>query len=126
MATRALVGIENADGTRTSIYVHYDGYPTGVGLALYRHYTSEAEVRSLMLSGDHSTLDRPEPWEGAYGDGSDAIITTGWPDVGQEWVYLWRDGQWFGASYDWTPTNRSPEVRLIPLRTLLEQHHAEV
>jgi hypothetical protein len=122
MATRSLVGIRNEDGTMTLIYVHHDGYPSGVGAALYQHYTTEPQVRALMNSGDHSTLDRAEPWEGAYGDGSDAVTTPDWPDSGQEWVYLWSGGEWFGAPYGWSPENPKPKVDLVPLYILLRRH----
>lgn len=124
MATRSLVGIENADGTRTTIYVHFDGYPTGVGAVLLAHYTNEADVRALMGSGDHSTLDRAEPWEGAYGDGSGPVTTTDWPDVGQDWVYLFRDGQWFGQPYYWAPEKRLTDADLQPLAEFVEAYRA--
>ena len=99
MATRALVGLQESDGTVTSIYVHWDGYPGGVGQTLVRHYTSEEHVRALLATGAHSTLDA-EPEVGAYNDGTTAI-TGGWSDAGQNYVYLFHQGAWTYALWDW-------------------------
>ena len=37
MSTRSRVGIKNEDGTITSVYVHHDGYPSGVGDVLFKN-----------------------------------------------------------------------------------------
>ncbi len=127
MATRSLVGIENRDGTITLIYVHHDGYFTGVGRALLTHYTTEAHVRALMRSGDHTTLDRPEPWDGAYGDGSGPCEgATRWPNSMQQYIYLYRGGEWlarewsagdeFAAALEWRPLRECVEEEAERLR----------
>lgn len=56
MPTRALIGIENPDGTVTAIYCHYDGYPEGVGATLKRSYRSELKIRKLLDLGSIATL----------------------------------------------------------------------
>ena len=56
MATRSRIGIENQDGTISSIYCHYDGYESGVGAVLKNHYTDRGKVQSLIDLGDISSL----------------------------------------------------------------------
>ncbi len=56
MGTRSQIGIENADGTVTGIYCHWDGYPSHNGRILKDHYADEARVRELIAIGDISSL----------------------------------------------------------------------
>ena len=63
MATRGTIAKENPDGTInrtngtiTSIYVHWDSYPAGVGATLAQHYTDAAKIDALMALGDLSVL----------------------------------------------------------------------
>ena len=56
MSTRCRIGIENKDGTITSIYCHHDGYPEVVGEILVNHYKTEEKIRKLLELGDMSSL----------------------------------------------------------------------
>jgi hypothetical protein len=56
MATRSRIAIENQDGSVTSIYCHFDGYPEGVGEKLILHYDTEEKVKALIALGDLSHL----------------------------------------------------------------------
>jgi hypothetical protein len=56
MATRSRIGIENQDGTVSSIYCHFDGYESGVGATLKEYYTTREKVQSLIDLGDISSL----------------------------------------------------------------------
>lgn len=56
MSTRSRIGIENQDGTTTSIYCHFDGYISGVGKLLKEYYTTQAKVEALIELGDISSL----------------------------------------------------------------------
>ena len=56
MATRSRIGIENENGTISSIYCHFDGYPEGVGATLNKCYTDIDVVKSLIELGDISSL----------------------------------------------------------------------
>jgi hypothetical protein len=112
MGTRSIVGIQEKDNTITNIYVHWDGYPDGVGAVLLAHYASEERIRALMASGSHSTLGA-DPQEGAYGGEDDeAIRTRTWPDAGQEYVYLYRSGEWHVAACDWQ-TGKPGELKRL-------------
>lgn len=56
MSTRCRIGKLNDDGTVTSIYCHFDGYPDRVGRILYEYYTSIEDTDSLIALGDISSL----------------------------------------------------------------------
>jgi hypothetical protein len=117
MATRSTIAKLNPDGTVTSIYCHWDGYPDGVGATLLEHYTDSAKVDQLLALGDLSILDneigekqdfdnRTKGWTLAYGRdrGETGIYALphmdvdGWKalrrDSGCEYGYLWNGVWW--------------------------------
>ena len=117
MGTRSRNGVENEDGTVTSIYCHRDGYPSGVAATLLEAYNAPERVRALIDLGDLSCLyGELEPPAGvvhtfdapvkgvtiAYkrdrGERNvDPVthIAQAWPDYGQEYLYLFRrSGEW--------------------------------
>ena len=56
MGTSSTIAIENADGTVTGIYCHWDGYLSNNGAILQENYTTEEQVRELIALGDLSSL----------------------------------------------------------------------
>ena len=56
MGTRSTIAIQNANGTVTGIYCHWDGYIEHNGKILAENYTTEAKVRELIALGDLSSL----------------------------------------------------------------------
>ena len=54
MATRARIGIENADGSITNSYHHWDGYPAGLGFNLISHWDDADKLREAISLGDAS------------------------------------------------------------------------
>jgi hypothetical protein len=58
MATRSRIGIVNEDGTVSSIYCHWDGYPSNNGRMLEEHYKDRDKVKELIELGAISSLDR--------------------------------------------------------------------
>ena len=56
MATRSRIGIENEDGTVSSVYCHWDGYPSNNGKILVEHYTDREKVKELIALGAISSL----------------------------------------------------------------------
>ncbi len=56
MATRSRIGIENEDGTVSSIYCHWDGYPENNGKILIDHYTDRNKINDLISLGAISSL----------------------------------------------------------------------
>lgn len=123
MSTRSIIAKENADGTFTGIYCHWDGYPNHNGVILVREYSDERKINKLMKLGDLSILG-PEigekhdfnnrdnrRWCTAYGrdrgeKGTRAVKYATQDAIfehhrWQEYVYIWRrnsggisGGQW--------------------------------
>lgn len=56
MATRSRIGIENEDGTVSSVYCHWDGYPSHNGDLLINHYSDREKVEELIALGSISSL----------------------------------------------------------------------
>ena len=57
MATRSNIGILNNDNTITSVYCHWDGYPSHNGKILLENYNTEEKVRELLKEGNISSLE---------------------------------------------------------------------
>lgn len=55
MATRARIGIKQADGTILTAYQHWDGYPGGLGYKLCDHWTNPEKVLKAIELGNAST-----------------------------------------------------------------------
>ena len=89
MSTNCRIGIENKDGTITSIYCHHDGYMEGgVGERLVVHYTDEAKIKKLMELGDLSSLgtepvENPNAWKTPSSQG----LFTGT----KSWIKIFRE-----------------------------------
>lgn len=117
MATRSTIAKLNPDGSLTSVYCHWDGYPDGVGATLLQHYTNPSKIDQLLALGDISVL------EAEIGDSNDFenrvegiclfygrdrgetdvyalphIDVDGWlatrVDSGCEYGYLWNGTAW--------------------------------
>ena len=56
MATRSRIGIENEDGTVSSVYCHWDGYPSHNGKVLIAHYSDREKLKELIDLGAISSL----------------------------------------------------------------------
>jgi len=55
MATRSSIAMATGEGIR-SVYVHWDGYPAGVGATLETYYQDPDKLSALMDRGDLSVL----------------------------------------------------------------------
>ena len=55
MATRSSIAMATGEGIR-SVYVHWDGYPEGVGATLEEHYQDPDKLTQLLDRGDLSSL----------------------------------------------------------------------
>lgn len=117
MGTRSRIAVRNDDGTFSSIYCHWDGYPEHVGVTLRDHYTSKDKVQQLIALGDISLL-RPEigskqpfnspnyDWTVSYGrdrgeTGIEAVTSPNLDDLkaltqqcGGEWLYVFNGHGW--------------------------------
>ena len=121
MGTRSTIAIENADGTVSGIYCHWDGYLSHNGQILQENYTDEASVRELIALGNISSLgaeigtahdfnDAPRDECNAYGRDRgerdvDAYTAHNWrqycAEHGQEYDYLFVPGAgWSVSTYN--------------------------
>jgi hypothetical protein len=134
MATRGCIAIHNPDGSVTSIHAHFDNYLDGTGATLVNHYTDPVKVQALINLGAVSSL-RSElgqkhqfdhcasNWCTFYGrdrgdPDSDAVTSPSvqqWLQHGQEYNYLFRDGEWWVECY-----HTDGELRSL-VQLLLEQ-----
>ena len=117
MATRSHIGKRNQDGTITSIYCHWDGYPEHHGPILKDHYSDETKLDKLLALGNLSSLapeigDEPHDFNNApdgvcnfYGRDrkeekqeastlSEAAFHRMLKDSWAEHVYIFENGQW--------------------------------
>lgn len=105
MGTRSFVGVMMGDVCR-AVYVHFDGYLSGVGAQL-QAYRTQAEVEKLISHGDRSSLE-----DGFYKDsGETGVDPTDYGTFDEffdacknswgEWYYIFTDGVWCcGNTYD--------------------------
>ena len=56
MSTNASIAIQRKDGTRTAIYLHWDGYVENAGVILQLAYNTAEKVEELLKLGDLSSL----------------------------------------------------------------------
>ena len=122
MATRSTITAHLSDNTFRSIYVHFDGYPHGVGKTLLTHYNSQDRAEKVTSLGALSILgqscecppghsfetpvdgfsvayhrDRGEPQEDTRaGVGTTPhLAMDDHPVSGADYNYLWADGAWY-------------------------------
>ena len=120
MATRARIGIENADGSITTSYHHWDGYPAGLGFNLISHWDDADKLREAISLGDASNWGKriAPVGEHRFGNPEDGVnvyygrdrgennvgpvsfdnyddFADNWNMAGEEYAYvLRRDGTW--------------------------------
>jgi len=56
MGTRSTIALEFADSTVQQVYCHWDGYLSGNGAILLKHYSDPFKLRDLIDLGDLSSL----------------------------------------------------------------------
>ena len=105
MSTHASIIVEFPDrGIYKSIYVHFDGYLSGVGHTLFKHYNSFEKAKELVELGDCSVLkstvgasvfynrDRNEDWEDVK-----PLIAEGLHEANkqQDYDYVFKEDAWW-------------------------------
>jgi hypothetical protein len=138
MATRSRIGIELSDGSILSAYHHWDGYPEWLGRILKTHYNSKELAAELIDGGDMSSCWTNETWttDGSYkgtekygplyysgrGDRDcDPRLDTNVIEYlkdGEEYAYLFRDGEWICWNRHQFEDTEMPEVVQIPSAAL--------
>jgi hypothetical protein len=139
MATRSRIGIELNDGSILSSYHHWDGYPSWLGRILTTHYNTKEKVAELIDGGDMSCCWTKDRWTGKtidkyvieqqeveeYGPqyysqrGEDCPprydkdMEEFFSD-GEEYSYIFRNGNWFAYDMNQFQDNVAPESVEIP------------
>jgi hypothetical protein len=138
MGTRSRIGIENQDGTITSVYCHWDGYLSHNGKILFETYNTEEKIRELLSYGSIGSLandigvqhpfDNPHPFRSPeynefikmttfYGrdrgeEDTEALVhptVSDFLSYSEEYTYLFKDGKWVYRGYDSKRWNKLTE-----------------
>mgnify|MGYP003638716572 FL=1 len=102
MATRALIGYLNDDNTITTTYNHYDGYPENLGVALDKHYNTDAKAKEIANMGYVSFID-PETGD-IEANNSDRPITVGDDDLISSLQFLKKEAEGVDYVYLFSPS----------------------
>ena len=130
MATRSRIGIELSDGSILSAYHHWDGYPEWLGRILKTHYNTKEKAAELIDGGDMSSCWSDACWEtklpvGEYGPEYYSQRGEDTPPrldknlkvflaFGEEYSYIFRNGEWVCYDMHEFEDNKRPEVVEIP------------
>jgi len=63
MATRSRIGLFLDTEHVLSVYHHWDGYPSWLGVFLQQNYTTKDQIAELLDGGDISSIESDEDWE---------------------------------------------------------------
>ena len=132
MGTRARIGIQLSNDSVVSVYHHWDGYPSWLGRILNTHYNTEELVSELIDGGDMSCCWTNMRWtkDGATeveeygaeyysGRGDDSPprydeTLEEYLSEGEEYAYLFRNGEWVCYDMHQFDTDKTPELVEIP------------
>ena len=62
MATRARIGLLLDTEHVLSVYHHWDGYPSWLGVFLQQNYTTKDQIAELLDGGDISSINSETDW----------------------------------------------------------------
>ncbi len=141
MGTCSHVGMTMSDGTVQAVYIHWDGYPNGVGAILLEHYIDPEKIKALINLGSLSCLgpelgekhkfeEHNDQWCTAYHrDRDEELMVDTHKNVDQylcgksdscgggKWCYLWDGTQWLGS--------REDGDTFVPVAELIQRREAE-
>ena len=131
MATRSRIGLLLGDDCVVSVYHHWDGYPTWLGVHLRRNYTTKAQIAELLDGGDISCIESDRDWNHEkvephvqyYNDrGEDTeprldLSVDQYLVDGEEYAYLFENNEW--VCYDLHKAK--PQRVDIPLAVLTKE-----
>ena len=131
MATRSRIGLLLGDDCVVSVYHHWDGYPTWLGVHLRKNYTTKAQIAELLDGGDISCIESDRDWTHEkveahvqyYNDrGEDTeprldLSVDKYLVDGEEYAYLFENNEW--VCYDLHKAK--PQRVDIPLAVLTKE-----
>ncbi len=136
MSTRARIGLELKNGSILSVYHHWDGYPEWLGRILKTHYNTRQKAAELIDGGDMSSCWTEDRWNSEtkvqeYGPqyysqrGDDCpprldadLVEYLLPENGEEYHYLFRNGEWVCYNMHCYVESKLPEIVEIPSAAL--------
>ena len=62
MSTRSRIGLLLDNDYVLSVYHHWDGYPSFLGVFLQQNYTTKEQIAELLDGGDISSIDSDTDW----------------------------------------------------------------
>lgn len=136
MSTRARIGLELKNGSVLSVYHHWDGYPEWLGRILKTHYNTRQKAAELIDGGDMSSCWTEDRWNSEtkvqeYGPqyysqrGEECpprldsdLVEYLLPENGEEYHYLFRNGEWVCYNMHCYVESKLPETVEIPSAAL--------
>ena len=130
MGTRSRIGIELKDQSILSVYCHYDGYPSFNGRILRDNFDTIEKVKELIDGGDMSctwtnagwnneTLPETGPlYYSSRGEDCPPRLDKDMEEffsMGEEYSYIFRNGNWFAYDMHQFGNNVAPEPVEIPV-----------
>ena len=126
MATRARIGLLLDTEHVLSVYHHWDGYPSFLGVFLQQNYTTKEQIAELLDGGDISHLDSDTDWNNEKvdnhvqyynlrGEKTEPRLDLNVEDyieneysAMEEYAYLFENGEWICYDLD---TKQTVEIK---------------
>ena len=118
MATRSRIGLLLDNDYVLSVYHHWDGYPSGLGVFLQHNYTTKEQIAELLDGGDISSIYSRTDWNNEQvdehvlyyndrGEKTEPRLDLNVEDyienklsAMEEYVYLFENGEWICYDLD--------------------------
>ena len=118
MATRSRIGLLLDTEHVLSVYHHWDGYPSFLGVFLQQNYTTKEQIAELLDGGDISHLDSDTDWNNdpcqpyvqyynLRGEKTEPRLDLNVEDyleneysADEEYAYLFENGEWICYDLD--------------------------
>ena len=126
MATRSRIGLLLDNDYVLSVYHHWDGYPSGLGVFLQHNYTTKEQIAELLDGGDISSIYSTTDWNDEqvdehvlyYNDRGEKTeprldlnvedYLENKLDACEEYAYLFDNGEWICYDLD---TKQTVEIK---------------
>ena len=126
MATRSRIGLLLVNDYVLSVYHHWDGYPSGLGVFLQHNYTTKEQIAELLDGGVISSIDSETDWNNEKvdnhvqyynlrGEKTEPRLDLNVEDyieneysADEEYAYLFENGEWICYDLD---TKQTVEIK---------------
>ena len=126
MSTRSRIGLLLDNDYVLSVYHHWDGYPSFLGVFLQQNYTTKEQIAELIDGGDISCIDSETDWNNEKvdnhvlyyndrGEKTEPRLDLNVEDyienklsAMEEYAYLFENGEWICYDLD---TKQTVEIK---------------